>query len=91
VKPLADFEPSRSRVCGISESCHSCLTSAREERAAVELIIEESAERMLEIQYRPTPMPETPLERPLRTEVRTDEYFRQVDATRRRRRLQRRK
>lgn len=91
VKPLADFEPSRHRASAITESCHACLTAARKERAAIEQITQESAARMLEIQYRPTPMPKTPLKRPLRTEVRSDEYFREVDAVRRRQRLQRRK
>ncbi len=52
VKPLADFEPSPKRACGISQSCHICLVTGREERADVRQIVEEAAARMLEIQFR---------------------------------------
>lgn len=92
-KPLADFEPAPKRACGRSQQCHDCLASEREERAAVRQISKESAARMLEIQYRPTPepIPATPPERLFPSEFKTAEYFRQVDATRRRQRLQRRK
>lgn len=90
-KPLADFEPAPKRACGLSQQCHNCLASEREERAAVRQISEESAARMLEIQYRTIPALDLPEDVHLDPEIGTDPYYRHLNSTRRRQRLQRRK
>lgn len=87
VKPLADFEPTRHWACGITQSCHLCLVAGREERADVRQIVEEAAARMQEIQFRSTPATSTPRRRAEPSERLTDEYFRSLDAARRRKRL----
>ena len=93
MKPLADFEPAPKRPCGLSESCHLCLAAAREDRAAFQQIIEESAERMLAIQYggQVDPTYEPPLSLIPEPHRKTAEHFRQLDEAARRKRLQQRK
>ena len=89
MKPLADFEPSLERAVGVAASCRPCLTSYRAERAEVRQIIAESIARMDAAQSRFNGVIRPPLERLLPHELETDDYFRRVDAARRRERLQR--
>lgn len=93
IKPYADFDPSRDRACGIKSRCRPCLRAFREEREGVRMIVEESAARIDAFQYAPTIVPDyKPLLSPIpESERKTGEYFRGIDAMRRRKRLQRRK
>lgn len=89
MKPLADFESSRTRAIGVAASCRPCLTRYRAERAEVRQAIAESIARMDAAQSRSNVSIQPPLERLLPQELETDDYFRRVDAARRRERLQR--
>ena len=89
MKSLADFEPSRERAVGVAASCRPCLTRYRAERAEVRQIVAESLARMDAAQYRSNGAIQPPLKRLLPHEWKTAEYFRGVDAVRRRQRLQR--
>ncbi|OWQ98247.1 hypothetical protein CDQ91_06945 [Sphingopyxis witflariensis] len=93
MKPLADFEPAPKRPCGLSEGCHICLAAAREDRIAFRQITEESAERMLAIQYgaQVDPTYEAPLSPIPEPHRKAAEHFRQSDEEARRRRLRQRK
>lgn len=89
IKPLEDFEPSRDRACGIAARCRPCLKEFREDRVACREIVEQSAARIYELQYRSTPAIGPPLEPRLPSITKTAEHFRAIDAIRRRQRLQR--
>lgn len=93
VKPYADFEPSEDRVCGIKSRCRPCLLAYREDREGLRRAIEESVARIDARQYAPTPAPayRPPLGPIPEAERKTDEFFRRLDFSRRRMRLQRRK
>ncbi len=86
VKPIADFEPARHRACGITAGCRKCLAREREVLAILKAAHDEWTER----HYAPTIVPDYQPEPIPEEDRRTAEYFRGVDAARRRERLQQR-
>lgn len=92
VQPCENFEPSRDRACGIAARCRPCLAAFRADRAAFRQVIEESAARMIAREGAPQIVPDyEPPKLIPESQRKTDDYFRRIDAQRRRMRLQRRK
>ena len=89
MKPVGDFEPCRHRPCGIKATCRPCLSALREDREGLRQVIAESVARMETRERAPTIVPDyqPPLSPIPEQDRKTDEYFRQLDAQRRRARL----